>query len=137
MSVVARKLGAAAVALALLSTVDAGAGQTPALRRVMRQKLAHSERILASVVTSNWSQLEADTRALQQLTADPAWAVLMTPEYMRYTASFSSAAEALLEAARQHDLEATPLAYVSLTLSCVQCHRYVARARIAGGSRRN
>ena len=46
-------------------------------------------------------------------------------------ACFVRATEELLEAAKRQDLEATPLAYVSFTLSCVQCHRYVARMRIA------
>ena len=36
-----------------------------------------------------------------------------------------------VEAASRRDLEAAPLAYVTLTMRCVQCHRYAARARIA------
>ena len=53
------------------------------------------------------------------------------PEYIRHTTTFVHATEDLLDAAKRRDLEATPLAYVSLTLSCVQCHRYAARMRIA------
>jgi hypothetical protein len=55
----------------------------------------------------------------------------VSPEYVRHTTTFVRATEDLLDAAKRRDLEATPLAYVSLTLSCVQCHRYVARMRIA------
>jgi hypothetical protein len=82
-------------------------------------------------VTSNWSALQSDAAALQRVTRDPAWAVLVSPEYVRHTTTFVRATEDLLDAAKRRDLEATPLAYVSLTLSCVQCHRYVARMRIA------
>ncbi len=119
------------LALAGALSVTASADQTLSLRRVMREKLEHSQLMLEAVVTSDWAALEQHTRALRALTDDPGWAVLKTPEYARHTMAFVTATEDLLDAARAHELDATPLAYVSLTLSCVQCHRYVARARIA------
>jgi hypothetical protein len=105
--------------------------QTVALNRVMRDKLAHSQQLLEAVVTSNWLELQRHSEALQRASMDPAWAVLTTPEYARQTAAFLRASEDLVDAAKRRDGEAAPLAYVSLTMSCVQCHRYVARRRIA------
>jgi hypothetical protein len=119
------------LAIAGMATSGASSGQTVHLKRVMQTKLEHSQRILGDVVTSNWSELERNSEALRRITTDPAWAVLTSPEYVRHTNTFVRATEDLLDAAARHDLEATPLAYVSLTLSCVQCHRYVARMRIA------
>ena len=107
------------------------AAQTVALERVMRAKLGHAQQLLADVVTSNWAGIEQHSEALQRATKDPAWEVLMTPEYVRQTAAFLRASDDLLDAAKRRDLDATPLAYVSLTMSCVQCHRYVARMRVA------
>jgi hypothetical protein len=106
-------------------------GQTVALNRVMRTKLEHSQQILAAVVTSNWAELQRHSQELARTAQDPAWKVLTTPEYVRHTAAFLRASEDLVEAAQRRDGEAAPLAYVSLTMSCVQCHRYVARRRIA------
>ena len=120
------------VALTAALGATAGAAQTLSLRRVMRDKLAHAQHMLEAVVTSDWVALQRHTRALQQLTAEPGWAVLKTPEYTRHTTAFVGAVQDLLEAAEARDLDAAPLAYVSLTLTCVQCHRYVARARVAG-----
>ena len=114
--------------------VAAAAAQTVGLNRVMRAKLEHAQQILGDVVTSNWSGLERHSQELRRAAQDPAWAVLTTPEYVRQTAAFLRASEDLLEAAKRHDLEAAPLAYLSLTMSCVQCHRYVARTRIARGA---
>ena len=105
--------------------------QTVQLKRVMQTKLEHAQRILGDVVTNNWLALQSDAAALKRATRDPAWAVLVSPEYIRQTTTFVRATEDLIDAAERRDLEATPLAYVSLTLSCVQCHRYVARMRIA------
>jgi len=111
--------------------VTAAAAQTVGLNRVMRAKLEHAQQILGDVVTSNWAGLEQHSEELRRATQDPAWAVLTTPEYARQTAAFLRASEDLLEAAKRRDLEAAPLAYVSLTMSCVQCHRHVARMRVA------
>jgi cytochrome c556 len=105
--------------------------QTTALNRVMRQKLEHAQAILAAVVTSKWADLERNSRALAALTDDPAWMVMKTPEYTKQSEAFVRAANDLVEAAGRRDQEAVPLAYVTLTMRCVQCHRYTARARIA------
>jgi len=106
--------------------------QTVALNRVMRQKLADAQGVLAAVVTSNWAELERRSKELAAATNDPAWLVLKTPEYSRQSEAFVRAANDLLDAAARRDQEGAPLAYVALTMRCVQCHRYVARARIAG-----
>ena len=124
----------------LLLAMLGGSGasmQSAQLKRLMATKLEHAQRILGDVVTSNWTSLQTDGAVLQRTTRDPAWAVLATPEYERYTSTFVRATEDLLDAAKRRDLEATPLAYVSLTLSCVQCHRYVARMRIAQNHERS
>ena len=106
------------------------------LRDVMQEKLEHSQQILSAVVTSNWVNLERHSLELLRLTEDPAWTAFMTPEYARYSGAFLQAVEDLVEAARRRDLETAPVAYVSLTMSCVQCHRHVGRARLAGAEGR-
>ena len=107
-------------------------GQTTALNRVMRNKLADAQGVLAAVVTSDWAELERRSKALAAATDDPAWLVLTTAEYTRQSEAFVRAVNDLVDAAARRDQEAAPLAYVALTMRCVQCHRYVARARIAG-----
>jgi hypothetical protein len=105
------------------------------MKQIMRAKLDHSERILEAVVTSNWPLLDRESEAMAQVVRDPAWAGLTMPEYVRHTAAFLRATDDLIAAAKLRDLEAASLGFVSLTTSCVSCHRYLARARIAGGGR--
>ena len=111
--------------------VTASPGQGPELNTIMREKLGHAQKILEAVVTSDWVSLETQSRELEQLTNDPRWMILKYPEYARYSAAFIRAVRALHTAAAQRDLDKTPKAYVAVTLQCVECHRYVARARIA------
>jgi hypothetical protein len=57
--------------------------------------------------------------------------VLKTPEYSRQSEAFVRATEDLVAAAKHRDLDLAAMHYVSLTMSCYQCHRYVKNARIA------
>lgn len=120
-----------AVLLFALAHVSTMTAQGPAVDRVMRKKLEVSQKILEAMVTSRWSDLEARTRDLEDLTNDPAWQVLTAPEYATHSKAFRKSVLALHEAAAKRDLEATPKAYIAVTLSCVECHRYLARSRIA------
>jgi hypothetical protein len=126
--------GAVVLAASLATASVAAAQASGELDRLMRRKLDHSQAILAAVVTSNWTELQRHSKALIALTDEPAWTVLKTPEYATQSAAFVRAAQELVDDAARRDLDATPVAYMSLTLRCVQCHRYVARARIASAS---
>lgn len=105
--------------------------QTSQTRQVMRQKLEHAEALLAALVTSRWDGLDRNGRALQALTMQPGWQVLRLPEFNKYTNAFQHATAALLDAAAARDSQQALQAYNGLVSSCVECHRYVARSRIA------
>ena len=120
------------VALTVWLGLGARPSQGPELSSVMREKLVRTEKILEAVVTSDWASLETNSRELEQLTNDPRWMALKYPEYAKQRAAFVQAIQRLRRAAAQRDLEKTPRAYTDVTLKCVECHRYLARARIAG-----
>jgi len=117
--------------LSALLGVTAQGGQTAQLNRVMRDKLVVAQKTFEAVVTSDWVSLETSSRELERLTNDPRWMVLTYPEYARHSSAFVQAIRDLHQAAAQRDLERTPQAYVAVALKCVDCHRYLARQRIA------
>ena len=127
---VAVRLGVA-VLLAAVAAGPSSSAQTARMKQVMRTKLDHSQRILEAVVTSNWQLLDRETRGLALVVRDPAWSVLAMPEYVRHTEAFLRATDDLLDAATLRDPERASIGLISLTTSCVSCHRYLARARIA------
>jgi hypothetical protein len=118
-----------ALVVALLGTTSA---QTPATGRVMRDKLAHSQKILEAILVSDYASLDRESAALVRATELPAWAVLKSPEYLRQSAAFISAIQDLRDAAKARDLDAAALDYMALTLTCIQCHKHLKGARIAG-----
>lgn len=121
---------AAAVLLIAITTGPTPSAQAPRLKQVMRAKLDHSQRILEGVVTSNWQLLETESRQMALVVRDPAWQSLVMPEFTRHTEAFLRATDDLTEAAKSRDLERASLGFISLSTSCVNCHRYLARARI-------
>jgi len=106
-------------------------GQATQTKQVMREKLAHSERLLAALVTSNWVALDRSGRALEAVTNKPGWDVMRLPEFNKYTVAFQRATQALVASAGKRDQREALEAYNGVVASCVECHRYVARARIA------
>ena len=85
---------------------------------------------MEAVVTSNWQLLDRESRDMALVVQDPAWSSLVMPEYIRHSEAFVRATSDLTEAAKLRDLESASLGLISLTTSCVSCHRYLARARI-------
>jgi hypothetical protein len=129
-----RPAGCVAVLMALAggapSPVEA---QTALTRQVMREKLTRSSQLLAALVTSNWVVLEREAAALGAVALKPGGDVLRAPEYVKQTGGFVRSVEALEEASRRRDQGEALAAYNGLVASCVECHRYVARARVALG----
>lgn len=121
----------AVLAVAVVLSVAAAPKQGHEVNSVMREKLAHAQKILETVVTSDWPGLENEARDLERLTQDPRWTVLRYPEYATHGAAFARSVQELRRAAERRDLEEAPKAYAAVTLQCVACHRYLARARIA------
>jgi len=118
------------LALVVVSGLEVPA-QTPATGRLMRQKLAHSQKILEAILTSDFALLDRESSALAQVTKSPAWAVFYNPEYTRHSGAFLRAIDDLRDAAKGADLDGAASSYVSLTLTCFQCHRYMKNRRIA------
>jgi len=129
--VAARFIPAVFVVLLAATWCAPTAAQTPQTQQVMRQKLVHAERLLAALVTSDWVALDRQSRALQAVTKQPGWDVFRLPEFSKYTAAFQRATQALAAAAGERDQRTALAAYNGLVTSCVECHRYVARARLA------
>jgi hypothetical protein len=89
-----------------LSLIRTSGGSGQPLNRVMREKLEPTQKILEAVVTSNWVQLQQQTRELDRLTDDPRWTVLKYPEYAKHSLAFKHALQELHTAAEKRDLDA-------------------------------
>ena len=100
-------------------------------REFMREKLVHSQKALEAVVVEDFYTLGQESRKLSAMTEQATWQVFQNPDYTQHSATFRRHANALTKAAHDKNLDAATLAYVRLTMSCVDCHKFVRGKLIA------
>jgi len=125
------------VALLLLTGVVAawsGSGDAQVkdeIRAFMRKKLEHSQKLLEAVAIEDFDVMSRESQKLSLLSQEASWKVLQTEDYVQHSKEFRRTADAVTEAARKKNLDGAALAYVDLTMKCVNCHKYVRGVRIA------
>jgi len=125
-----RRLGILTIVFVAVAATAAPA-QTARTKRLMQEKLAHAQHILAALTTSNYGLLLKETQALKQVTQSPQWNELMTAELRPYTGDFLKALGDLTAAAERRDYDAAGASYGALTAACIGCHKHVMSSRIA------
>ncbi len=101
------------------------------LRAFMQLKLKSSQQVLEGIVMEDFDRVVKHGQQLSLLSQDTTWQVLQTPEYLQHSIEFRRAADALTEAARKKNVDGAALAYMDVTLKCVNCHKYVRSTRMA------
>jgi cytochrome c556 len=100
-------------------------------QEIMKQKLGISQRVLEGLATENFQLIVTSASKLKTLSQQDAWNARNTPEYQQFTGDFRRHAEALIQAAKLTNIDAASVAYFQLTLSCVNCHKYIRNSRVA------
>ncbi len=95
----------------------------------MRVKLMHSQKVLEGLTTENFDLIAKHAQDLTLLSQDASWRVLMTGEYAERSIDFRRATLELTKAGKEKNLDGATLAYVNVTLKCVECHKYVRSVR--------
>jgi hypothetical protein len=116
----------------LFAAVSAVSAQSARTSRLMREKLLHSQRILAALTTSDYTLMQKETLALTKVTQSQEWAELMTGTLRPYATGFIKALADLTAAADRRDYDAAGSSYTAVTTACIQCHKHVMNSRIAG-----
>jgi cytochrome c553 len=119
-----------------ISLLAAGfsSAQTARTARLMREKLLHSQRILAALTTSDYGLLQRETQALTDITKNPVWMELITADLRPYTSGFTKALADLSAASTRRDYDSAGASYSGLIAACIDCHKHVMKSRIAAKS---
>lgn len=91
----------------------------------MKRKLEHSQNALEGMTMEKFDLLEQNAAALVRLSQTAAWRAIETDEYRLFSDEFRRHAKALQTAAQKKNIDAASLAYVQMTLTCINCHKYV------------
>jgi hypothetical protein len=115
----------AVVLLAAVPLVTNGAEEEEKASFWMKKKLAYSEQILAGLTTNDFELVAKNARSMNKLGHLEKWVRANTPQYRAQMSVFRHANEQLIGMADEENLDGAALAYVQLTLSCVNCHKIV------------
>jgi hypothetical protein len=91
----------------------------------MRLKLDHAQQLLAAIALEDYEGVSRHSQRISLLTEDENWRVFQTVDYRRHSDDFRRSSNAVTEAARKKNLDGALLAYMQMTMQCVQCHKHV------------
>ena len=125
-----RKTGTLVLSLVMVLAVGLAAAfaqskRNRAAKEFMRDKLELSQRVLEGLATEDYDLIVAKGTKLSAMIKEADWRVFENPDYDQQSAIFRRHVDSLVKAAKNKDLDAATLAYVRVTMSCVDCHKLV------------
>lgn len=91
----------------------------------MRAKLGHAQHVMEGLALADYDLIERGAHDLALASQASSWQVLQTEDYARQSREFRRACESLRSAAKDKNLDGSALAWMEVTLKCIQCHKYV------------
>lgn len=103
-----------------------------AMKLFMRKKLEASQSVLEGLAVEDFDMIALGARQLKTTSAAAEFMVINDPMYSQHADEFRRIVDKLEKAGKERRLDGATLAYVDMTLSCVECHKYVRNVLIAG-----
>ena len=96
-----------------------------ATKEFMRDKLELTQGVLEGLAVENYDLIISRSQRLSAMSQEVDWKVFENPDYEQQSIAFRRNVDALTKAAKNKNLDGATLAYVRVTMSCVECHKYV------------
>ena len=96
-----------------------------ATKEFMRDKLELTQGILEGLAVENIDLILSRSQRLSAMSQQVDWKVFENPDYEQQSIAFRRNVDALTKAAKNKNLDGATLAYVRVTMSCIECHKYV------------
>lgn len=107
------------------------ANKKAAMKAFMRKKLESSQSLLEGLVVEDFDLIAKGAKELKTTGAAAEFLVVNDPIYVGYADDFRRIVDKMDKAAKEKRLDGAALAYVDMTLSCVECHKYVRNVLVA------
>jgi hypothetical protein len=120
---------AMAIAIGTAFVAAQEGGQKPTSRaEFMRMKLEFSKKVLEGLTLEDYAGISKNAKALKRLSEAAEWEVPTIPnagDYLIFTSEFQRLADEMDRKAKDKNIDGATLAYLRLTMNCVNCHKYV------------
>lgn len=114
-----------AAVVAGLALAAEPAAKPDAVADFMRAKLGHAQHVLEGLSLEDYDLIARGAQELALASQASSWQVLQTEEYARQSAEFRRSCDSLRAAAKAKNLDGAALAWMEVTMKCIQCHKYV------------
>lgn len=115
----------AAIVLSVTAGPAHGADEEEKMSFWMKKKLEYTQGILVGLTSEDYAAISKNARSMNALGYFEKWVRAGSNEYRSQLKIFQNANEQLIRMADEENLDGAALAYVQLTLSCVNCHKVV------------
>jgi hypothetical protein len=96
---------------------------------LMRDKVSYANKALEGLAVEDFEKIGESARYLGMISRAASWHALPTSEYVRFSKNFQEQAADMERHAKEKNLDAASLDYMRITLTCVQCHKYLRDTR--------
>jgi hypothetical protein len=107
------------------ATAKKPVGSRASHRELMRKKLDSAQNVLEGLALEDFRLVAKGAAELKAASTSAEFNVINDGYYNAYAAKFRRTTEKMVKAARDKNLDGATLAYLDMTLSCVECHKYV------------
>ena len=102
-----------------------------AMQAFMRKKLEASQSVLEGLALEDFDLIAKGARQLKTTSAAAEFLVIHDPVYSEHADEFRRIIDKMARAAKERRIDGATLAYVDMTMSCVECHKYVRNVLVA------
>ena len=106
-------------------------GKKVAMQAFMRKKLASSQSVLEGLALEDFDLVSKGAKELKATSAAAEFMVTNDPLYREYADEFRRVIDRMEKASKEKRIDGATLAYVDMTMSCVECHKYVRNVLVA------
>ena len=91
----------------------------------MQEKLNEAQRLLAALSVEDFDQMKESANTLVRISLQAMWAKPDSPTYGNLGVRFRENANSIADMAEAENLDGATLHYLSLVMTCVECHKLV------------
>jgi len=107
------------------------ADDKPALADFMRQKMDASHDIMEGLLMEDSKSITKAAKKLKEMSDTERWRVSNDIMYRNHSEDFRRSVDKLIVASKGNSIDRAALSWFDVTLSCIDCHRYVRTVLIA------
>lgn len=102
-----------------------------AMQAFMRKKLEASKSVLEGLALEDFDLIARGAKQLKTTSAAAEFMVIHDPLYTEQADEFRRIVDKMEKSAKKKGIDGATLAYVDMTMSCVECHKYVRNILVA------